>query len=162
MFRRSILPPHSGLRMVAFSTTVVGNRYAQFRVATLEQQSFHVTLCVTSNLEETHFRLNFPSSWKRLSAASFICVKPALVRNGDNCWHRRGDYIWWIIDRRTITYGCLTVWRASCRVLLLVSLHTTCNNIWDFVGSETIQHKQASQTRAYFSPTVMYGYDIVH
>lgn len=51
---------------------------------------------------------------------------------------------------------------ASWRVLVLVSLHTICNNIWDFVGSETIQHKQTSQTHAYFSPSVMYGYDIVH
>jgi hypothetical protein len=51
------MPLHSAYLQATVSneTKVAGNPSAQFCVTTIAQQSFHVALCVTSNLKTTAF-----------------------------------------------------------------------------------------------------------
>jgi hypothetical protein len=61
---------------------VAGNRSAQFRVTTVAQQSFRVTLCVTFILGECHFLLNITFQFyvTGLMQLVYSLLWPALVR----------------------------------------------------------------------------------
>jgi hypothetical protein len=71
-FQRSIQPPSPKLPN---ETNFVGNRSVQFLVTTVVKHSFHVILCVTSNLRE-HFQLNYTFQFykNRFHETNFLCA----------------------------------------------------------------------------------------
>jgi hypothetical protein len=57
----------------------MGDRTAEVRVTVIVQQSFRVTLCVTYNLNEWHFRLNLIFQLHEtdfMKVVSFACGLP--------------------------------------------------------------------------------------